>query len=429
MLFDARGGPDGTGQVINLRQATMPQARLKMNTRWLVVEVPPDASDPSSMGAVALYDLDDLGDPPRPVRRLCDEPGARGYIVPSLSDSIVPCTVNSNPYDDPYADLYWEPEFPGDTYVFGDAYLLHVFLPATGERDLGLALSSPFDAHVFEDTLAAGVAEKAQHEDLDGDGVIGEKGIQPSGWLGGPYVLHEFNARTAEPPVNLRADVISPRYPLLRLGDPVINAGDALVIITPDDLLSTSGRAGKTFWDLDGDGTYEELPDVPPAPVCDGPPDPTAPGADDGACPAPPIAAGSTSTTVPLLATHTGCISAAQCSDGDPCTTDACVEGECVFTHFGGRSGSDCELAQLRAPLPCGSTRSGRLLRVAVRRDARRARRLLERCAVDRFERRLDAVAMRIERSAEQGRITESCRAALARHIALSRDSLGGTCP
>src|SRR5262245_58508362 len=62
-----------------------------------------------------------------------DRPGALALPVPSLSDSVLPCALHS------------EPPTPGLLFRF----LLHVYLPATGiERDLDLALLTPLDPRV-----------------------------------------------------------------------------------------------------------------------------------------------------------------------------------------------------------------------------------------------------------------------------------------
>jgi hypothetical protein len=66
-----------------------------------------------------------------------------------------------------------------------------------------------------------------------------------------------------------------------------------------------------------------------------------------------------TSTTLPV-----SCTGAADCDDGDPCTTDDCPGGICTFAQQSGAAGADCELADFLARPPC--TLDARLLTAAT---------------------------------------------------------------
>jgi hypothetical protein len=57
---------------------------------------------------------------------------------------------------------------------------------------------------------------------------------------------------------------------------------------------------------------------------------------------------GTTSTSLP-----SSCTGAAECDDGNPCTTDDCPTGTCVNTPQAGAAGAGCQLGDFLASPPC----------------------------------------------------------------------------
>lgn len=219
LLADTR-----TESVTNLRQATDIPI-LKMSPRWLTFD-----ALKANRASVGVFEVTK---PHKRPRIICDDPFNSSSVVPSLSDTVIPCAK----FEDGRRDLN------GD----GDANdtVLHVFLPdAPGgpiERNLGLALFSVFDPLVRGDTLVVGVDETAQGRDLDGDGTIGT-----GGFLGfGPFVLHNFNAPTRTL-INFRERVAVSSDPALKFID------RGLILISPSIVRTI-------FRDIDEDGHFEEL--------------------------------------------------------------------------------------------------------------------------------------------------------------------------
>jgi len=62
----------------------------------------------------------------------------------------------------------------------------------------------------------------------------------------------------------------------------------------------------------------------------------------DGPVPTTTMPSTSTTTTLP----PGGCTSNGECDDGNPCTEDECVGGQCVSRGLGGGAGAECEVTQ-----------------------------------------------------------------------------------
>jgi hypothetical protein len=223
-----------TGEVTNLRQ-DVPAGLVAMSPRRLAFQA--FRGDRFSVG---VLDVTRLGEPPR---FICDAPLGFGLLSPSISDTIVPCVRDEAGLVPPFTarDLNGD----GDT---ADANVLQVFLPEAPagpvERDLRLALFTQFDPQVSRDTLAVGVDETAQGQDLNGDGLVGPP---PGGSPFGPFVLHAFHAPT-ERLVNFQVDVAVSFDPFVQFIDRGL-----LLIGPPPSVVRT------IFRDVDGDGVFEEL--------------------------------------------------------------------------------------------------------------------------------------------------------------------------
>ena len=218
-------GRDGTAA--NLRQALI-TPEIHLSSRWLLYQ----ASDPrSGRNAVGVREMGPVAASPF---FIC--PGGAGPVVPSASDSLIPCLLTE---DVVHQDLNGDHD--------RDDWVVQVVLPDASGRpqlNLGLAVRMPggFAApQVAGDTVAIAVDEGSQGRDLDGDGVVGQ-GVPGAT---GPFVLHTFHASTRSV-INFREDVIT----------------DTPLVLTFTDggLSFMSARGERTFLrDLDRDGFFEEI--------------------------------------------------------------------------------------------------------------------------------------------------------------------------
>ena len=140
-----------------------------------------------------------------------------------------------------------------------------------------------------------------------------------------------------------------------------------------------------------------------------------------------------TTTTLPAFR----CQRDADCDDGDPCTTDDCAAGQCVFSPLGGSARAQCKFdSALNNPL-CGSTdRVDPRLEHFVTAQLRKAKRLLQVHAsgtpkqINRLIRRVDrellAVLTRVGKARRMGRISAGCRDMIEGRINELRQAIAG---
>src|SRR5438094_460304 len=152
-------GRDGTAT--NLRQAIITE-EIHLSPRWLLYH----AFDPQLRNvAVGVREVGAAAAP----FFICRE--GTGPIVPSVSDSLIPCLLNE---DFAHRDLNGDHD--------RDDWVVQVVFPDAPDRpqlNLGLAARMPggFAApQVAGDTVAMAVDEGSQGRDLDGDGVVGQGG-------------------------------------------------------------------------------------------------------------------------------------------------------------------------------------------------------------------------------------------------------------
>ena len=227
VVFDSSTGEvEVTGRAV-AKQIEAGRAQLAMSARWVVFQCSQPRPPLPPVASVCLLDLEA---PMQVPTLLCAAHGS-GFVVPSLSDTLVPCVENEGGRVDLNDD--------GD---FIDRYVLHVATPGPSgllhESDLRLALLSSLDPQVRGGVLAVGIGEGVQGRDLDGDGVTGGSGA-------GPFVLHVVrqDARVTD----LRHTVAASAEPFVQF----IDRGLAL-LGPPPGFLRTIYR------DVDEDGAFEE---------------------------------------------------------------------------------------------------------------------------------------------------------------------------
>jgi hypothetical protein len=214
VLFDT-----ATGTTTSLMRAMTPQfdvARLAMSLRWLAFQ----ATRSGRFGSYLSVGVIQVDQAQHPLEFICDEDIGPGLVVPSLSDTVIPCTKME---------------------------LLRVLTRVPGavsddQLDSAIAVADVDDVQVAGDVLVVGVTEAAQIEDLNGDGDFDD------------IVLHVFHAvgRTL---TNFGIDVVRSSPPFLRF----IRRG----------LVAVSRRAGlvrNILRDVDEDGVLEEFVGGPNAP-------------------------------------------------------------------------------------------------------------------------------------------------------------------
>jgi len=122
----------------------------------------------------------------------------------------------------------------------------------------------------------------------------------------------------------------------------------------------------------------------------------------------------------PATTTTTLRLCGGRCDDGDPCTTDACVDGACASTVLPGAAGRTCRLRQVRAAAGCAPRAQARRLGARLDGLIVLARRWGDGDApppargVRRFGRRLRAYCQRVAALDDAGTLEPSCAASLA---------------
>ena len=296
-----------------------PTSLLALSPKWLTFVARDNGMNSTPVGVIDLADRD------KEPELICNGPGAVALPVPALADSLVPCV---------------EAEFFPPTSPLGFRLLLHAFRPTAPpedrEKNLGLALALPFGPSVNGGTLAVAVDESRQGMDLDGDGRVGDG---PPSRVGGPYVLHTFNALTGRT-INFRerVNLVGPAGELVSPGALKFAEG-GLTFISP-------GPTRTILRDLDEDGTFEEV-DPTTGKVADNCPllfNPLQEDTDQDdvgdVCDNCPTVANPDQAD----ANEDGIGDACELDDGNPCTVDQCdSSGRCL--HQPGNAGTACRPA------------------------------------------------------------------------------------
>jgi cysteine-rich repeat protein len=122
------------------------------------------------------------------------------------------------------------------------------------------------------------------------------------------------------------------------------------------------------------------------------------------------------------------CVDPSLCSDGDACTTDACVDGHCTNEPLAGRPGILCAIKKLIDDPPC----QGEPVAPKLRLKLRQLLKLLNRTddvanpqpIAQRAQRLRTTTQAKAERMASRDKLTPSCAAELAAWLIQLQDLL-----
>ena len=136
-------------------------------------------------------------------------------------------------------------------------------------------------------------------------------------------------------------------------------------------------------------------------------------------------------TTTTTLPPARPCRTDADCSDGNPCTTDRCAGGQCLDAAITGFAGAECELAEA---LTCDAERIDARLESVIGMRLEKARALIQKAAgrkranalIRRADHQLSAISRAAAKAARNRRISMLCETMIDQRISELRQTISG---